>query len=74
MLGTTNSGIVQEIYSPYASATGMLIHIDGKFTTEKVKSSVFVLNRRLLSISMCGSRCEADQSVSEISFISSSIG
>jgi hypothetical protein len=45
MLGTTNSGIAQEIYSPYASATGMLIHIDGKFTTEKVKSSVFVLNR-----------------------------
>jgi hypothetical protein len=28
------------IYIPYASAAGMLLHIDGKFTMGKLKSSL----------------------------------
>ena len=29
-----------EIYTPYAGAAGMLLHINGKFTMGKLKSSV----------------------------------
>jgi hypothetical protein len=29
-----------EIYTPYAAAAGMLLHINGKFTMGKLKSSV----------------------------------
>ena len=29
-----------EIYTPYAGAAGMLLHINGKFTMEKLKSSL----------------------------------
>ena len=55
----------------------MLLHINGKYTITKLKSSLFsksvVLNRPLLSISSSRSRYEADISVSVVSFISSSI-
>ena len=38
-----------EIYTPYTGAAGMLLHINGKFTMGKLKSSLlsysFVLNR-----------------------------
>ena len=43
------------MYAPYADAVGMLLHINGKFTMGKVKSSIlslsFVLSRPSLSIS-----------------------
>jgi hypothetical protein len=29
-----------EIYTPYAGAAGMFLHIDGKFTIGKLKSSL----------------------------------
>jgi hypothetical protein len=66
-----------EIYTPYAGAAGLLLHINGKFTMEKLKSSLlsysFILNHPSLSISRCRSRYEADLSVSVVSFISSSM-
>jgi hypothetical protein len=61
----------------YAGAAGLLLHINGKFTMEKLKSSLlsysFILNHPSLSISRCRSRYEADLSVSVVSFISSSM-
>ena len=66
------------MHTPYAGAAGMLLHINGKFTMGKLKSSLlsysFALNRPSLSISWCRSRYEADVSVSVVSFISSSMG
>ena len=56
----------------------MLLHINGKFTMGKLKSSLlsqsFVLNRPSMSISMYRIRYEADLYVSVESFISSSMG
>ena len=50
----------------YAGAAGMLLHINGKFTMGKLKSSLylksFVLYRPSLSISRCRSRYEAEKS------------
>ena len=67
-----------EIYTPYAGAAGILLHINGKFTMRKLKSSLlssnFVLNRPSLSISRCRSRYETDLSVTVVFFISSSMG
>jgi hypothetical protein len=44
LIGTTSSEmeyrIIREIYAPYAGASGMLLHINGKFTMEKLKSSL----------------------------------
>jgi hypothetical protein len=44
LIGTTSSGmeyrIIREIYAPYAGASGMLLHINGKFTMGKLKSSL----------------------------------
>jgi len=55
----------------------MLLHINGKFTMGKFKSSLlslsFVLNCPPLSSSWCRSRYEIYLSVSVVSFISSSI-
>jgi hypothetical protein len=52
----------------------MLLHMNGKFTMGKFKSSLlslsFVLNRPSLSISRCRPMYEADVSVSVVSFIS----
>jgi hypothetical protein len=49
-----------EIYTLYASAAGILLHINGKFTMGKLKSSLlslsFALNPPSLSISRCRSR------------------
>jgi hypothetical protein len=43
LIGTTSSGmeygIIREIYTPYAGASGILLHINGKFTMGKLKSS-----------------------------------
>ena len=67
-----------EIYTPYAGAAGILLHINGKFTMGKLKVYIlsydFVLNRPSLSMSRCRSRYEADISVSVVSFILGSIG
>jgi hypothetical protein len=56
----------------------MLLHINGKFTVGRLKSSLlsysFVLIRSSLSISRCRSRYEADLAVAVVSFISSSKG
>jgi hypothetical protein len=75
-LKTMEYRINWEIYTPYAGAAGMLLHMNGKFTMGKLKSSLlslsFVFNRPSLSISRCRSRYEADLSVSVVSFISSS--
>jgi hypothetical protein len=43
-MGTTSSGISYQlrdiyIYTPYAGAAGMFLHINGKFTLGKLKSS-----------------------------------
>jgi hypothetical protein len=32
--------IMRDIYTPYAGAAGILLHINGKFTMEKLKSSL----------------------------------
>jgi hypothetical protein len=44
LIGTTSSGIsyqLRYIYIvPYAGAAGMLLHINGKFTMGKLKSSL----------------------------------
>jgi hypothetical protein len=43
LIGTTSSEIsyhLRDIYTPYAGATGMLLHINGKFTMEKLNSSL----------------------------------
>jgi hypothetical protein len=44
LIGTTSSGmeygIIREIYTPYAGASGILLHINGKFTMGKLKSSL----------------------------------
>ena len=63
LIGTTNPEILyklKDIYTPCECAAGMLLHINGKFTMGKLKSSLlyscFVLNRPLLSIYMCRSR------------------
>jgi hypothetical protein len=58
-LWSTLSNSDAEIYTPYAVAAGMLLHMNGKFT---------------MSISRCKSRYEADLSVYVVSFISSSMG
>jgi hypothetical protein len=46
-IGFTSSGISYQlryiyiyIYTPYAGAAGMLLHINGKFTVGKLKSSL----------------------------------
>ena len=42
-----SSGIsyhLREIYTPYAGAAGMLLHINGKFTMGKLKSSFLTVN------------------------------
>ena len=33
----------REIYTPYAGVAGMLLHINGKFTMGKLKSSLLFL-------------------------------
>jgi hypothetical protein len=38
--GISVSQIIWEIYTPYAVAVGMLLHINGKFTMEKLISSL----------------------------------
>jgi len=41
-MGTTSSGMsdqLRDIYTPYADATGMLLHQNGNFTMGKMKSS-----------------------------------
>ena len=43
LIGTTSSRIsyiLRAIYTPYAGAAGMLLHINGKFTMGKLKSSL----------------------------------
>jgi hypothetical protein len=35
-----NSLVVLHLYTPYAGAAGMVLHINGKFTMGKMKSSV----------------------------------
>jgi hypothetical protein len=35
-----------EIYTPYAGAAGMLLHINGMFTMGKLKSSLLILSYR----------------------------
>jgi len=55
----------------------MLLHINGKFTMGKLKSSLlsenFVLNHPSLSISGCMSMYQADLAVSVVSFISTAM-
>jgi len=50
-----------EIHTPYESATGLVLNINGKFTMGKLKSSLVsyscVFNLSSLSISKCRSRC-----------------
>ena len=47
LIGTTISGISDHwyiyIYIPYTDAAGMLLHINGEFTMEKLKSSLSFL-------------------------------
>jgi hypothetical protein len=62
------------VYTPYAGAAGMLLHIYGKFTMEKLKLKVSFLTNPQYPISRCMSRYEADLSVYVISFILSSMG
>ena len=66
------------IYIPCAGAAEMLLYKNGKFTIEKLKSSLlsyrFVINRPSLSTSMCRSRYEVDLSVYLIFYILSSMG
>jgi hypothetical protein len=43
MIGTTSSAILDQLrdtflYTPYAGAAGMLLHINGNFTMGKLKS------------------------------------
>ena len=43
LIGATSSGIsyhLRDIYTPYVSAAGMLLHINGKFTMRILKSSL----------------------------------
>jgi hypothetical protein len=42
MIGTTISGISYQLRDvvPYADAAGMLLHVNGKFTLGKLKSSL----------------------------------
>lgn len=59
----------------YVGAAGMLLHvyINGKFIIDKLKSSLLSFltgGQTSLSISMCMSRCEADLTISVVSFIS----
>jgi hypothetical protein len=47
MIGTTSSGISDQLrhillYTPYAGAAGILLHINGKFAMGKLKSSFFM--------------------------------
>jgi hypothetical protein len=40
MIGTTSSGIsnqLEDMYSPYTGTTGILLHANGKFTMGKLK-------------------------------------
>ena len=81
MIGTTSSVISEyqrEIYTPYAAAPGMFLHINGKFTIVKLKSSLLsqslVFNRLSLSISRCKAKNEAALAVSVLSFISDAMG
>jgi len=69
---------VTDIFTPYADTAGMLLHINGRFIMGKLKSSLlsysFVLNCSSKSIARCGSRYEADLSVSMVSLKTSSMG
>ena len=43
LIGTTSSGIsyhLRDIYTPYPGTAGMVLHINGKFTMGKLKSSL----------------------------------
>ena len=52
-----------EIYTPYTDAAGMLLHINGKFTMRKLKSSFL----------RCRPRYKVEISVPVVSFISNSM-
>ena len=56
MIGTTSfviSEYQREIHTPYANAPGMLLHINGKYTIVKLKSSLFCRKVYFLTVSHC---------------------
>ena len=75
MIRTTCSRISDQLRDMYSA--GMLLHINGKFTMGKLKSSLLsyslALNRSPISISRCMSMYDADLIVYVLSFISSLI-
>jgi len=45
MIGATSCGILdQDIYTSYAGATGIMLHIKGKFTKGELKSYLLSLS------------------------------
>ena len=60
----------QDIYTPYASASGMLLHINGKFSNwSHLSCRSVLLNRLSFSICRCGSSYKVDIAVSYFKFI-----